>query len=261
MPNSLVSFWKKFNPPGTKPYLHPDDRDWFEKKEPTATKQEAESFESFIRGTRFGREDKHLHLSLLPSPFHGNLDKANIFILLMNPGFSDSDYYAYEHPAFRAASIANLRQKNIDRRFPYFSLDPQFAWSGAYRWIASRMGPILHEIAEKRNFSYYEALSFLSKQIAVIELFPYHSGDGRAIPNRVWRELPSVIEARTFVRDELCRSPKRPLILMARSRDKWDISDKSIFGYSSGRVITFNPKLKTKAGDAGKAILAKLNIS
>jgi hypothetical protein len=262
MTNSLIKFWSAFDPHPSVAglHVHPLDRKWFEDNQPVVLEQPVETFDRFLAGPRFGRkDDDRLHLSLLPAPFHGNLRTAKIFILLMNPGFATSDYYAEEDHEFRSASIANLRQKGIDRQFPYFSLNPKFAWSGAYQWIESRMRKILWILQEKRQLTYLEALAFLSKQIAVIQLFPYHSVDGQAIPSRCWSELPSVLAARQFVKGELTDSPKQPLIIVARSHAKWDVRAKGNVTSSGGtRGVTFNPHLIGKNGKPGQEILRRL---
>ncbi len=264
MTTSLIKFWSKFdpNPNVAELYVHPQDREWFGRNQKNALDQPVETFMSFVTGPRLGKDnDRLLHLSLLPAPFNGNLRTANIFILLMNPGFIASDYYAEEDHDFRFASVANLQQKGIDRQFPNFSLNPKFAWSGAYQWIEARMRYILQTLQQERQSTYGEALSFLSKQIAVVQLFPYHSVNGQAIPGRCWRELPSVEAARQFVKNDLSRSPKRPLIIVARSRARWDIPDKgkgNVISSGRTRVVTFNPHLDGEAGNAGKEILKRL---
>ena len=57
-----------------------------------------------------------LHLGLLPMPFAGRLDRADIFILLLNPGFRPSDYFAeFRDEAFRKAWSDNIRQETPPR--------------------------------------------------------------------------------------------------------------------------------------------------
>ena len=262
MANALVTFWRKFEPKPGQLNVHPEDLDWLREQEGKPFNQAHESFPQFIHGTRFGNEEDAIpHLSLLPSPFHGDLNRADIFILLMNPGFSASDYYADQDPSFRSHTIANLRQRGINPKFPYFSLNPEFVWSGAFQWIESRMRPILHAIQEKHCCSYYDALSTLSRRLAVVELFPYHSANGRAIPSGVWKELPSVKQAKTFVSEELLKPGSNYLVVLARSHEKWDLPKRRISNLvecAKGRGITFNPKLIGEKASAGKAILAKL---
>lgn len=263
MPNYILDFWSKFDPYGAGPHLHPDDLEWFKENKWDIQRQAAESFDGFVKGGRLGADvDRQPHLSLLPSPFHGNISEAKIFILLMNPGFTTSDYYAEEDPAFRAASISNLLQNHPNVEFPYFSLDPKFAWSGAYQWAESRLRPILQRLKKERHCTYYEALAFLSKQIAVIELIPYHSSNGQVFSGRgnPWKNLPSAMAARQFVR-RLCQSPRQPLIIVARSHKKWDIPDQvrpNVVICPHTRGLTFNPKLPKESGKAGRKILEYL---
>ena len=217
MPNILLDFWsdRKFDPFGSPPYLHPVDREWFRKYQPNILKSEPHSFASFIKSVEFGTPvEKQLHLSLLPAPFSGDISKAEVYILLMNPGFSASDYYAEEVPAFRSALVANLHQKNLDSDFPYFSLNPKFAWSGAFQWMESRFRPVLQVLKTTKHLNHHDALSFLSKQIAVIELIPYHSSNGQALSRKgkPWVNLPSAVVAKQYVK-QLCESPKEPLIM------------------------------------------------
>jgi hypothetical protein len=37
--------------------------------------------------------DRRLHLGLLPQPFFGDLRRASIYVLLLNPGLGPDDYY------------------------------------------------------------------------------------------------------------------------------------------------------------------------
>jgi hypothetical protein len=68
-------------------------------------------------------KDSRLHLGLLPQPFLGDLRRASIYILGLNPGLGPSDYYAeYEVPQFKRALLLNLKQKSSHAPFrSYFS--------------------------------------------------------------------------------------------------------------------------------------------
>lgn len=267
MPKKLTQFWSKLPIQEGALYVHPDDHEWFHKNRWDIQSQSVSSFDNFVRSNRFGADDKQLHLSLLPVPFAGNLEDAKIFILLMNPGLSPSDYYAEENPNFRAACIRNLRQSNGNDEFPFFSLNPEFAWSGGFIWWEARLRPILVRLMETSQFStYYEALAFLAKKIAVIELAPYHSVGGSALngSGKPWKNLPSVNQARSFVQ-RLCASRERPLILALRSHEHWEL-DTHPAACACGnwpvlRRPTLNPDLVGQNGDTGRAILQKLGIS
>jgi hypothetical protein len=261
MSKTLLNFWSKskLGPSAEAPYLHAADLEWFKRYQPDVLRSPTVCFESFIKSSEFGATDqRQLHVSLLPTPFCGNISKAEIYILLMNPGFSPSDYYAEEDSSFRAALFSNLSQKGLDRDFPYFSLNPKFAWSGAFQWMESRLRPILKILKETKRFSHYDALSYVSKRIAVIELIPYHSNNGRALSSigKPWQNLPSAKAAKQYVQ-ELYDDPRQPLIVVARSRKEWGMTERTgsnIVECAFSRGVTFNPALNR----AGKAILERL---
>ena len=51
-------------------------------------------------------------MSLLPQPHHGDLENAEVFILLKNPGFHASDYLAEETDSeLRQSIIGTIRQE------------------------------------------------------------------------------------------------------------------------------------------------------
>jgi len=88
----IVEFWSKC-PLGRPPFVHPDDRDALETSGPGVLKLPALDFKRFIRSERFGDfEDRRFHLSLLPMPYVGDLERADIFLLTLNPGCKVSDY-------------------------------------------------------------------------------------------------------------------------------------------------------------------------
>ena len=172
----------------------------------------------------------------------------------MNPGLSILDYCAEENDGFRKASIENLSQSNCDCEFPFFPLNPSFAWSGGFIWWEARLRPILQQLREIRGGSYYDALAFMSKQIAMVELVPYHSGAGLLAKGNPCKNLPSAIAARQFVQ-RLCQSPERPLVVLARSHEHWNISgnnaDSNVFPCPRARGVTFS-------GETGQRIMRQL---
>lgn len=86
----LISAWRDFD--STRPpYLLGGDAELLERGRSVTFG----SREEFISHPDFDfSRDKTLHLGLLPVPFAGDLRRADIFILLQNPGFRPSDYFA-----------------------------------------------------------------------------------------------------------------------------------------------------------------------
>ncbi|OJV43983.1 MAG: hypothetical protein BGO25_12685 [Acidobacteriales bacterium 59-55] len=265
MSETLTKFWSKLPPDHGKLHIHPDDLDWFRENKWDVQDQPLLTFDKFIRSNRFREDDKQLHLSLLPVPFVGNLEKAKVFILLMNPGLGASNYYEEEDAAFRAACISNISQTNGNDEFPFFCLNPRFAWSGGFIWWEARLRPILSKLVAKSGCTYYEALASLAKQIVAVELIPYHSVDGSALNGRgnPWKNLPSARHAREFVK-RLCGAKEKPLVVVLRSHERWGLDehiDCTCEKCPAIRRPTLNPKLTGKSGAAGRLIMKKLRIS
>lgn len=108
-------------------------------------------------------------------PFLGDLRHASVYILLLNPGLGATDYFGeYEVPAFRRATIDNLHQKP-GRPYPFYVLDPRFAWHGGFQWWNQKLSDVVVELAARWNVSFAEARRRAAQQIACIELLPYHS--------------------------------------------------------------------------------------
>lgn len=139
MPEDLISFWKscRFERP---PFVHPKDRDKLteilkpkkrkilEKNGLGSQESNHRSFRGYLFGERFKPDDDGLHLSLLPVPYVGNLRKASVVVLMLNPGFNYSDYWAESDeckiPEFRKRLKANLKQSFNGVEYPFLFLDP-----------------------------------------------------------------------------------------------------------------------------------------
>ena len=91
-------------------------------------------FVDFINASEFGTEFSHkLHTGLYPCPYSGNVLKAKIYILTLNPGFSPLDYYAETYDSdTRKKRIRDLKQRKFDPDYPWPALNPKFCWSGGY---------------------------------------------------------------------------------------------------------------------------------
>lgn len=135
------------------------------------------SWNDVVSSSNFGADEKTaFHLGLLPQPFMGDLKRAEIYILTLNPGYSPVDYFGeYCVSGYREVLLRNLRQDHSPHRLPNLFLDPQFAWSGGYEYWHSRLRGVIAEFAKKRGWTYAKARSKLSEKLAIIEFVPYHS--------------------------------------------------------------------------------------
>lgn len=264
---SLTRFWRDFAPRNGSPHIHPGDADLLLKKDRGILDLPRANFRQFVRGERFGNfSDRQFHLSLLPVPYAGDLRRADIFILLLNPGFNFVDYYAeYESRQFRSRLLQNLRQKNHQAKFPFpfLYLDPSFCWHSGFMWWERKfreVGKILAD--QKYEGSYLAALEELSRRVAAIELVPYHStsfGDHKLVE----LGLPSSVAAQNFVKASLlprAAAGEATIIVTRRPRD-WGLDTKrkrrGVVCYRGGltRGASLGPKTS-----GGQVILRRLGL-
>jgi hypothetical protein len=117
-----------------------------------------------------------VHAGLVPVPYLGDLRSAEVVICLLNPGFGPVDYFAEDDEAFRKATWANLVQQDQSQDFPFFVLDPNFSWTGAFTWWWRKLQPVITEIKTKNpKITTEGAIAILGKKLAAVELIPYHS--------------------------------------------------------------------------------------
>src|SRR5688500_11537382 len=112
--HNLIERWRECNLESP-PYLFPDDR----LENISRFSVTYNSFDEYANSIEFGASSAKLHTGLLPLPYVGDLAEASIFILMLNPGLSPGDYSAEENSEFRQAHITNLKQQNINEKYPF----------------------------------------------------------------------------------------------------------------------------------------------
>ena len=184
------------------------------------------SFNYFIKQATKGdyasykAELNKLQLGLIPMPYTGDLRKASIFILMLNPGFNAKHHFAEANPNFRRALIKNLYQQNLNKDFPFMSLNPQFAWHSDY-WTR-RFQKILEKLIEKKNITYREALKVIAKKVACLQYVPYHSKSG--LPGGL-PTLASTEKIRQHVHKVILPKVKKDkvLVIVMRKSKEWGL--------------------------------------
>jgi hypothetical protein len=233
--NNLVQFWKDWKPSqhSKPPFVHHEDLPSLQRE--FADQSNRANFDRYIDGPRFSPNDNFLHLSLFPVPYAGNLKSATVVILLLNPGFNYGDYWAeYKNREFRDRLKRNLNQDFDGIDFPFMFLDPKFCWSSGFQWWEQKLRDVARRIMERTSKSYSKALCFLSRRLACVELFPYHSFSLRS-PKR-FMQLPSVEAAKTFAQNLAANSRGKTLIV-TRGKAEWGIKPrKGVCVYSAGEA-------------------------
>lgn len=202
--------------------------------------------------------DTRLHLGLIPQPFFGDLERASVFLLLLNPGLGPDDYFGeYQVPGFRDSLLANLRQDFSGRALPFQFLDPQFAWHGGFDWWHSKLAQVIQELAKTWRIPFSAARAQLARSIASIELFPYHSASFHDAEGWL-QSLPSVQLARRYVHDVLLprvRS-KEAIVIVTRKARIWDLPEEDgVIVYTGGEARGAH---LTPESPGGRGILAHL---
>lgn len=219
----LISRWRDCSL-ATPPYILPGDEVLLHERRWT---HPFHSFAEYAASPALAAPDDLLHPGLLPVPFMGDLQRARIYLLMLNPGFRPASYYAEEQSAeYRQALLRNLRQEHGGELYPFVSLDPQFAWHGGFTYWHTRLGPWAAELSLQRGCSHQEALSVLARSICVLQLVPYRSSRF-GLPVRVVKQLASVRLALEYVRDALVPRAQagEALIVATRSGEHWRLPE------------------------------------
>jgi hypothetical protein len=197
----LLREWMGWKPEGP-PFMLPADRAVLTAQKSLRSLVTISDWLSAHRGDDFGAPgDSRLHLGLLPQPFCGDLRRASIYVLLLNPGIGATDYYGeHELPTYRNALLCTLRQEFDPDAIPFLFLDPQYAWHGGYGWWHAKLAGVISRLATIWSVSFAVARARLGANLASLELLPYHSASFRDAGGWV-RQLVSVALAKAFVRD------------------------------------------------------------
>lgn len=218
--NDLMDFWKccKLEKP---PYRHPKDRLADER-----IQQGVNCYADYVRAFEENQlSDKKLHLSLLPQPYQGDLENAEVIVLLKNPGFHPSDYIAEEKPEFRQSLVETIRQERRSHMF----LDPKWAWTSGFNWWEPKLRKVGCIIAkEKFGGDYSKALACLATKIASLELVPYHSKSFSGTTT-----IRSAEAARKFAREA---SKDRKIVVIRAAKDRNIGDGPNIITYTGGQA-------------------------
>jgi hypothetical protein len=219
----LLKAWRDWEF-GSAPYLLSGDDAL--KKGPKQHVATHASWEDFIGEASFGsRGDTRLHLGLVPVPFAGDVEKATVIVLLLNPGLEPDDYFGeYKVPGFRDKLICNLRQDFSRTAYPFVYLDPAIAWHSGYRWWHGKFQSVMASLAKEWKVNYSDARRYFSQILACVELVPYHSVS-YGLPDRIREELTSAKIALEYVRNFL--RPRADagelLIVVTRQTSTWGL--------------------------------------
>lgn len=251
----LLQEWEQWKPSGV-PFALAADESVFGSGRSARAIINRTSWASAYRATDYcAPGDRSLHLGLLPQPFFGDLRRATIDILLLNPGLGPTDYYGeYKVAAYRKALLNNLKQRFLKGASPFLFLDPAFSWHGGFGWWHAKLGGVIQRLADEWTVTFAQARHRLSQQLASIELVPYHSPSVRDAGGWI-RQLHSVRLARAFVHDTVVPRVRNgeAILIVTRQANAWDLPrHRGIVRYSGqqARAAHLSPE-----SPGGRAIL------
>lgn len=223
----LLDAWSQFRPESP-PFVLNSDREKLVSRGAPATFVVHNGWRTAAQAPDFCKPgDTRLHLGLLPQPFCGDLRRAEVYVLLLNPGLGPQDYYGEsEVPLYRDALLRNIKQSFLGDEIPFLFLDPKFAWHGGFDWWHGKLAAVIDHLAGRWQTSFSDARLRLGKVLASIELFPYHSASFK--DQRRWlNTLSSVALARSFVRETVVRrvAAGDAIAIVARRVAEWDLPD------------------------------------
>jgi hypothetical protein len=249
------AIWKGQGPP----YILDADRPWILSEQSRRSSVTRSSWREVINSKDFGIPgDTRLHLGLLPQPFFGDLRKATVFILLLNPGLGPDDYYGeYEIKGFRHALLDTIRQKFPKNSLPFLFLNPQYAWHGGFNWWHSKLAGVISKLSREWGIPFSEARSRLGRSIAGIELIPYHSANFRDSGHWI-QHLPSVQLAKAYIDNIVMPRVERKeaIVIVTRQARVWNLPKKDgvvVYSASEARAAHLTPD-----SSGGRAIIKHL---
>ena len=210
------------------------------------------TYRNYIRDPNFGSISPHkFHTGLLPVPYSGDILRAKIYILALNPGFGPLDYYAETYDAdLRGAKVRAIRQKKFDSCYPWHALNPRYCWSGGGRYWIGRLEQIATTLMDRRHFSFADALHVLSTTVACLEYVPYHS-KSYGLAKTVARQMRSPKLMLDFVHNYVVPKARQgaAVVIVTRHVDLWGLpSHRNIIAYNGTEARAAYLNLKSRGG-------------
>jgi hypothetical protein len=245
MTHELIRSWKKasLNVP---PYIFPKDNAILSNK----TMKTFLSLDDYVTSPEFGMQsDRSLHLGLLPIPYIGCLEKASIFILMLNPGFSPTNYFSEQNSQeYKKAHMHTLRQENTKDDYPFIFLDPKFSWHPGFEYWQKKLQTIIEAYAKQAQITYQQALKFISQKLACLELFPYPSKTFGA--TAILDILPSTTLMLKYTQEIIKPKARNDevVVIVARGAKYWNLIGHNIFPYGTAEARAAHLSLESRGG-------------
>lgn len=217
----------------------------------------AEKDKEFIEKFVNNLGNKHgLELGVIPQHFIGDIKNAKLLILSLNPGFDIAYKKFYDSEkrkeyGFNKVLLDNLKMnKSVFFEFDYHPEMKKFNekynkekiepyWSRLKYLFPDKYKNKIKNILEGKGKA--EEGDYFTKNIALVEFFPYHSVSYNDIYDKIPGNdyLPSQKFVFEIIKNRI--NNKDVTILMTRSRTKWCAAIKELKEYDKAYVLS-NPR-------------------
>lgn len=170
----LVEYWSQCSL-DKEPYIHPEDAKYY----------------SQLKKYNFTDD-------LIPVPYVGDIRNAKIIIAMINPGLQTGENCEYEFeskPVMQKALRENLYQSMDSNDYPFMYLNPELEFHPGYKYWISRFKKSIEIYAQKYSCDFKNAQKVFAKNIAILELVPYHSEVYRGAVHSVLPSSHKAIQA------------------------------------------------------------------
>lgn len=230
---NLIKFWNDFSDLklkqsfDDKEYIHPKDKKIIDK----LNKIECKNIDLYLNNSNNyainPKYDSYIHSKLLPSPYCGDLRNAKVFILFLNPGFEESNYIDENNndviEAVKGTVAQNFENKIFDS-YKQFSFNPLFSNTDGAHWIRKKFDGIIKKFSQDTDKDYIEARKIFANNIAMLELFPYHSRTFN-LNKETLNKLDSCKLMKKYVDSLKLRAENNEILLIClRSASRWGLS-------------------------------------
>ena len=179
------------------------------------------------------KEKYKLRLDVYPQHFVGNIDKAKIIILSLNPGYSTEYYDAYKNSTNKdGTKYEQTIKENLEMEQPFFHAFELANESDLGYW-GNKMKCWVEDYDKKDNEEIIESLKKITENIALAEYFPYHSISyngmydklGKGTSQNSNRRRKDYLPTQKFIFEKIKKriddKNDKVIIILTRSFAKW----------------------------------------
>lgn len=216
----LLAFWREVDDTDGS-WLHPADRAVL--AEPTfrdRVRWDASS-SSTEAVAEHRRAPARLQASLIPQPFLGDLQRADVVLCLPHPDLQPGSWLAErDGSALRQRKLAGLRQDGT-LPIPFWPIDLDIADTGAFSTWWPRFAA-LAEMLMSDGWAFEEAIRDLVRRVACVAIVPYPSSSIDPVSPSLVAALPSSLLAIAAVRE---KAAKGATVVLFDDHAGWGLAD------------------------------------